>query len=73
MEKFLENLKNNHLDVDGNPINEEGKLLLGLALSSGTDHVKEGYKGNDGRDRATRKDGSFDYLKMSKLYHSGDW
>lgn len=39
----------------------------------GTDHVKEGYKSNTGRGRCIWKDGSFDYLKMSRLFHAGNW
>lgn len=39
----------------------------------GTDHIKQGYTSNEGRGRCVRKDGTFDYMKMGELYHSGDW
>lgn len=51
-----------------------GLTPLEIIKCLGTDHVKEGYKGNEGRDRCIwREDGSFDYLKMSRLYHAGKW
>ena len=52
---------------------EGGLTPLEILNCLGTDHIKEGYKGNTGRQRCIRKDGSFDYMKMSDLYHSGQW
>ena len=39
----------------------------------GIDHIKNGYVSNTGRGRCIRKDGTFDYLKMSELVHSKNW
>ena len=72
MNKFIDNVIDNHLDKNGNPKNEEGKILLNLALQK-QDHISQGYKSNHGRGRAIKKDGTFDYLKMSQLFHKGKW
>ena len=72
---FVENLiNNNHLDEKGNPTTKEGKALLELALLSSESDIEGGYESNQGRGRCIKSDDkSFDYLKMSNLYHSGRW
>lgn len=72
MNEFLNNLVENHLDIHGSPKDKESEGLLHLFLNS-EDHIANGYKGNFGRDRCIRKNGSFDYLKMSKLVHEKKW
>lgn len=52
---------------------KSGMSPLELLKCLGTNHIKDGYKNNEGRGRCIRKDGTFDYLKMSKLFHSGKW
>jgi hypothetical protein len=39
----------------------------------GVNHIEQGYISNEGRGRCIRKDGTFDYLKMSELVHSKQW
>jgi len=51
-----------------NTINDIGRELL-----KEENHIEKGYKSNTGRERCIRKNGTFDYLKMSKLYHEGKW
>ena len=63
MNEVLNNLIENHLDINGNPKDKEAEGLLHLFLSS-EDHISNGYKGNFGRNRCIRKNGNFDYLKM---------
>jgi hypothetical protein len=52
---------------------KSGLTPLEIVKCLGTDHVKQGYKGQHGRDRCIRKDDTFDYLKMSDLFHKGEW
>ena len=70
--KYLKHLKE-HTNPQTLKIEDKevhAALLVGL---SSEDHIANGYKGNSGRDRIVRKDGSIDYLKMSRLYHEGNW
>lgn len=58
--------------------------IIDVALKSGltatevlqclsVDHIADGYVSNTGRGRCIRKNGTFDYSKMSDLVHSGNW
>lgn len=68
------NLKTNETKVSIIEIALNSKLSpLELIECLETNHIKNGYKNNEGRGRCIRKDGTFDYLKMSELYHSKNW
>ena len=72
--KLVDHVVDNCLDRQGNPVNNDARGVLLVALCSvEKDHVSRGYKANHGRGRCIRKDGSFDYLKMSQLVHAGEW
>jgi hypothetical protein len=46
------------------------KILIEVMMEN---KPHKGYKGTTGRERCIRLDGTFDYIKMSELVHSGNW
>lgn len=56
------------------PIATEALLKFSLTEIDKKELIKELDKAsNEKRKKCIRKDGSFDYLKMSEMYHSGQW
>lgn len=73
MSNFETNLIS-RLDEKGNPQTKADCLLLQLACTTGQTQTNKGYLSNHGVGKAIRKkDKTFDYLEMSKLYHSSEW
>ncbi len=56
------------------PIATEALLKFSMGQISKEDLKKElDRASNEKRKKCIRKDGTFDYLKMSEMYHSGKW